>query len=38
MKHYQVTKKLQVTIPKKLADKTGIKPGDSVAFEGQGAP
>ncbi len=33
MKQYQVTKKLQVTIPKKLADKVGIKPGDSVIFE-----
>jgi AbrB family looped-hinge helix DNA binding protein len=36
MKHYQVTKKLQVTIPKKLADKTGIRPGDSVVFEESG--
>lgn len=33
MKHYQVTRKLQVTIPKKLAERTGIKPGDSVVFE-----
>lgn len=33
MKQYQVTRKLQVTIPKKLADKTGIRPGDSVVFE-----
>jgi AbrB family looped-hinge helix DNA binding protein len=36
MKEYQVTKKLQVTIPKKLADKTGIRPGDSVVFEEAG--
>jgi AbrB family looped-hinge helix DNA binding protein len=36
MKRYQVTKKLQVTIPKKLADKTGIRPGDSVVFEESG--
>jgi AbrB family looped-hinge helix DNA binding protein len=36
MKQYQVTKKLQVTIPKKLADKTGIRPGDSVVFEESG--
>ncbi len=33
MKQYQVTRKLQVTIPKKLADKVGIKPGDSVLFD-----
>lgn len=33
MKVYQVTKKLQVTIPKKLAEKIGIKPGDSIIFE-----
>ena len=33
MKQYQVTRKLQVTIPKKLAEKTGIRPGDSVVFE-----
>lgn len=33
MKQYQVTKKLQVTIPKKLAEKVGILPGDSVVFE-----
>jgi AbrB family looped-hinge helix DNA binding protein len=36
MKQYQVTRKLQVTIPKKLADKTGIRPGDSVVFEEAG--
>lgn len=36
MKQYQVTRKLQVTIPKKLADKTGIRPGDSVIFEEAG--
>lgn len=33
MKQYQVTKKLQVTIPKKLAKKVGIVPGDSVVFD-----
>ena len=33
MKQYQVTKKLQVTIPKKLAEKVGITPGDAVIFE-----
>ncbi|MGA2875401.1 MAG: AbrB/MazE/SpoVT family DNA-binding domain-containing protein [Nitrososphaerales archaeon] len=33
MKFYQVTRKRQVTIPKTLADKKGIKPGDSVFFE-----
>lgn len=33
MKQYQVTKKLQVTIPKKLAERVGILPGDSVIFE-----
>jgi AbrB family looped-hinge helix DNA binding protein len=33
LKQYQVTKKLQVTIPKKLAEKAGILPGDSVVFD-----
>jgi len=33
MKTYQVTRKLQVTIPKKIAEKIGIKPGDSVILE-----
>lgn len=33
MKLYQVTSKRQVTIPKHLAEKKGIKPGDSVLFE-----
>jgi len=38
MKQYQVTRKLQVTIPKKLAEKIGIRPGDSVVFaESNGA-
>lgn len=32
MKIYQVTRKLQVTVPKNLAEKVGIKPGDSVVF------
>ncbi|MBI2125835.1 MAG: AbrB/MazE/SpoVT family DNA-binding domain-containing protein [Thaumarchaeota archaeon] len=33
MKVYQITKKFQVTIPKRLAEKAGIKPGDAVVFE-----
>jgi len=33
MKTYQVTRKFQVTIPKKIAEKIGIKPGDSVILE-----
>jgi AbrB family looped-hinge helix DNA binding protein len=33
MRSYQVTRKFQVTIPKKMAQKAGIKPGDSVLFE-----
>ena len=33
MKLYQVTKKLQVTIPKKFAQRAGIAPGDAVIFE-----
>jgi len=33
MKLYQVTRKFQVTIPKKIAEKAGIRPGDSVTFE-----
>ncbi len=33
MRQYQVTRKLQVTIPKKLADRAGIRPGDSVLFD-----
>ncbi len=33
MRAYQVTRKFQVTIPKKIAEKAGIKPGDSVVFE-----
>jgi len=36
LKQYQVTKKLQVTIPKKLAEKVGILPGDSVIFHEAG--
>jgi len=35
MRSYQVTRKFQVTIPKKIAEKVGIKPGDSVLFEEQ---
>ena len=33
MKQYQVTRKMQVTIPKRLAERAGIRPGDSVVFE-----
>lgn len=33
MRTYQVTRKFQVTIPKKIAEKVGIRPGDSVVFE-----
>ncbi|MDA4116320.1 MAG: AbrB/MazE/SpoVT family DNA-binding domain-containing protein [Thaumarchaeota archaeon] len=33
MRQYQVTRKMQVTIPKRIAERTGIKPGDSVVFE-----
>jgi AbrB family looped-hinge helix DNA binding protein len=33
VKVYQITKKFQVTIPKRLAEKAGIKPGDAVVFE-----
>jgi AbrB family looped-hinge helix DNA binding protein len=33
LKQYQVTRKRQVTIPKKLAESMGIKPGDLVVFE-----
>ena len=36
MKVYQITKKFQVTIPKRLAEKAGIKPGDAVVFEETG--
>ena len=32
----KVTKKLQVTIPKELADRCGIKPGDDVQFDESG--
>ncbi len=33
MRTYQVTRKFQVTIPKKIAQRAGIKPGDAVVFE-----
>jgi AbrB family looped-hinge helix DNA binding protein len=33
LKQYQVTSKRQITIPKSLAERKGIKPGDSVLFE-----
>lgn len=29
----KVTSKLQITLPKRLADKHGIKPGDEIQFE-----
>jgi len=32
----KVTKKLQVTIPKELADRCGIKPGDDVQLAESG--
>ena len=32
----KVTKKLQVTLPKALADRYGIRPGDDIRFEGAG--
>lgn len=32
----KVTSKLQLTLPKKLADQYGIKPGDEVAFKAGG--
>jgi AbrB family looped-hinge helix DNA binding protein len=33
MKQYQVTRKLQITIPKPIAKELHIKPGDAVVFE-----
>ena len=36
MRSYQVTRKLQVTIPKALAKELRIRPGDSVMFEKAG--
>ena len=36
MKAYQVTRKLQVTIPKALAQELRIRPGDTVVFEKAG--
>ena len=32
----KVTSKLQVTIPKAIADKYGIKPGDEIEFQAAG--
>ena len=32
----KVTSKLQVTVPKALAERYGIRPGDDVRFEGAG--
>jgi AbrB family looped-hinge helix DNA binding protein len=36
MRSYQVTRKLQVTIPKALAKEMRIRPGDTVIFEKAG--
>jgi AbrB family looped-hinge helix DNA binding protein len=36
MKQYQVTRKLQITIPKPIAKELHIKPGDAVVFERTG--
>lgn len=33
----KVTSKLQVTVPKAVADRFGIKPGDEIAWEAAGA-
>jgi len=32
----KVTSKLQVTIPKRIADRYGIKPGDDIEFQESG--
>ncbi len=32
----KVTSKLQVTVPKALAERYGIQPGDDIRFEGAG--
>ena len=32
----RVTSKLQVTVPKALAERYGIRPGDDIRFEGAG--
>jgi AbrB family looped-hinge helix DNA binding protein len=36
MKHYQVTRKLQITLPKPIAKELHIKSGDAVVFERNG--
>jgi len=36
MKQYQVTRKLQITIPKPIAKELHIRPGDAVVFERAG--
>jgi AbrB family looped-hinge helix DNA binding protein len=36
MRQYQVTRKLQVTIPKPIAKELHIRPGDAVVFEKAG--
>jgi AbrB family looped-hinge helix DNA binding protein len=33
----KVTSKLQVTIPKSLADRYGIRPGDEIEWQAEGA-
>lgn len=36
MRQYQVTRKLQITLPKPIARELKIKPGDAVVFERAG--
>ena len=36
MRQYQVTRKLQITIPKPIAKELHIRPGDAVIFERAG--
>ena len=36
MRQYQVTRKLQITIPKSIAKELHIRPGDAVVFERTG--
>ncbi|MYG51845.1 MAG: AbrB/MazE/SpoVT family DNA-binding domain-containing protein [Rhodospirillaceae bacterium] len=33
----RVTSKMQVTLPRSLAERYGIRPGDDIQFEGDGA-
>jgi AbrB family looped-hinge helix DNA binding protein len=37
MRQYQVTRKLQITIPKPIAKELHIRPGDAVVFERAGS-